>query len=186
MNNGIKEELRNQKGNPTGAGDPARLLAVRSYHRAAAAQKRIVRVSAPFPRPSPPAFPLICGDRKHHVRSIPRTSAFFRLIPGNSQAGLARQTGCNGLIDPQKIKVNQGGSSSIKVNQGILQHFFMQNSNLRNIKPMSFRPRMDTDQIPKQNKPKPLANNEMEEQHEEQFIQPILYMQTLSKSVTAI
>jgi len=41
---------------------------------------------------------------------------------------LARQTGCNGLIGHQKIKVNQGGSSSIKVDQGILKHFyFMQN-----------------------------------------------------------
>jgi len=38
------------------------------------------------------------------------------------------QTDCEGLINHQKIKVNQGGSSSIKVNQGILKHFyFMQN-----------------------------------------------------------
>jgi len=42
--------------------------------------------------------------------------------------GRAGQAGCNGLIGHQKIKVNQGGSSWIKVNQGILKHFyFMQN-----------------------------------------------------------
>ncbi len=32
--------------------------------------------------------------------------------------------GCQGLDCPQKIKVNQGKSNQIKVNQGILKHFF--------------------------------------------------------------
>jgi len=62
------------------------------------------------------------------ISAYPR---LIQLIPVLPKSRLARQTDCNGLIDPidpKKIKVNQGGSSSIKVNQGILKHFyFMQN-----------------------------------------------------------
>jgi hypothetical protein len=45
----------------------------------------------------------------------------------------AGQTDCEGLICPKKIKLNQGKSSLIKVNQGILKHFyFTQKSTLLN------------------------------------------------------
>jgi len=43
----------------------------------------------------------------------------FAMFSGNPGSGLV----C-ALISPQKIKVNQGGSSLIKVNQGFFEHFY--------------------------------------------------------------
>jgi hypothetical protein len=43
-----------------------------------------------------------------------------------SQSVKVDQTGNEGLIGLQKIKVNQGKSSQIKVNQAILKHFYFQ------------------------------------------------------------